>query len=390
MHSVDSFVFTIFLIFSGAALLSTAALFLRQSLLVAYMLLGVLLGPWGTHFVSSSLIIKQIGDIGIIFLLFLLGLHLNPQSLLHMLRKTIRVALFSSVVFFSIGFVIAILFNLGKSEAVIIGVTMMFSSTIIGLKLLPSTVLHHRHAGEIMISILLFQDLLAILSLLFIHFFGGNNLSFIRIGMIGAALPLMFIIAYLVERFVLIKLITKFDKIHEYVFLLSIGWCLGMAQLAGTLGLTEGIGAFIAGIAIAANPVSEYIADSLKPLRDFFLVMFFFYIGAEFNLHFLGKIIIPALILSSAVLMLKPFVYRWLLRQVSETKKLAWEIGLRLGQGSEFSLLIVYLALSHHLISDKASYLVQAVTIITFIVSSYVVILKYPTPMAVSDELRKE
>src|ERR1700722_2999136 len=102
MH--ESIVHIIFLIFTGTAILSTIALFTRQSLLVAYMLLGAILGPWGLQLVTDSALIKQTGNIGIIFLLFLLGLHLQPQNLLHSVRKMSSITLVSSLLFLVLGF----------------------------------------------------------------------------------------------------------------------------------------------------------------------------------------------------------------------------------------------------------------------------------------------
>ena len=150
------------------------------------------------------------------------------------------------------------------------------------------------------------------------------------------------------------------------------------------------IGAFIAGISIATSPISQYIAVNLKPLRDFFLVLFFFSVGARFDVTLLGAVLVPALVLAGLVLGLKPVVYRFLLKGVSEKRTLAWDLGFRLGQASEFSLLIAYVASAGALISAPASLLIQATTIITFVVSSYIVVLNYPTPIAISDHLRRD
>jgi Kef-type K+ transport system membrane component KefB len=191
-------------------------------------------------------------------------------------------------------------------------------------------------------------------------------------------------------RYVLLPLITRFDRFHEYIFLLAIGWCLGLAEAAQALGLSAEIGAFIAGITIATSPISQYIAVNLKPLRDFFLVLFFFSVGARFDLGLLGQVILPALVLSLLVLGLKPVVYQFLLKGLSEQRSLAWDLGFRLGQVSEFSLLIAYVAASGAVISSQASLLIQATTIVTFVASSYIVVLNYPTPIAISDELRRD
>lgn len=390
MDHKQSIIYIIFLIFTGTAILSTVALFTRQSLLVAYIILGAILGPWGLKLVNDSVLIKQTGDIGILFLLFLLGLHLHPQDLINSLRKMSWITLNSSLFFLLVGFAVAYSFNFPFWECIIIGITMMFSSTIIGLKLLPTTILHHQHTGELMISILLLQDIIAIVVLFGLQVLHDHNFSVQQLALLIGAFPFLFIIAYIFERFILAKLLMKFDKIHEYIFILSIGWCLCMAELANFIGLSNEIGAFIAGVALATHPISLYIAESLKPLRDFFLVMFFFSIGAGFNFDYLPDVIIPAAILAGLMLLIKPLVFGWLLKNAGEPKAIGWEVGARLGQISEFSLLVIFLALDIGLVSSNTTYMIQAATIITFIVSCYWVVFRYPTPLAASDKLRRD
>jgi Kef-type K+ transport system membrane component KefB len=386
-----SLVFSFFLIFTGAAILATLALYTRQPLLVAYIVLGALLGPYGLSLVSDTALLTDISHIGIIFLLFLLGLDMQPSHLLHMLKKATLVAIGSSLIFMATGYGASLLFGFSQTEALIIGAALMFSSTIIGIKLLPTTVLHHRHTGELVVGLLLLQDVIAILVLLLLY--SGNDSSqngalvFLKT---LAALPLMTAGAFLFVRYVLLRLLQSFDRFHEYIFLLALGWCLGMAELAQAIGLSAEMGAFVAGVTLATSPISQYIATSLKPLRDFFLILFFFSIGASFNLTLVDVILLPSLVMTALVLALKPVVFRFLLIRISESKKLAWEIGFRLGQISEFSLLIAYLATSATLIGQEASHVIQATTILTFLFSSYLVIFNFPSPIAISDRLRKD
>ncbi len=383
-------IFSIFLIFTGAAILSTFALMTKQSTLVAYILLGVILGPWGLKLVGDSEVVRRIGDVGIIFLLFLLGLHLPPQKLVHMLRKMSLVGFASSLAFAVIGYLIGWAFGYNNMECMIIGAAMMFSSTIIGIKLLPTTILHHQHTGEVMISILLLQDLVAIVVLLLMRAATIKGLVINEVLLVAVGFPTVLIFAYCFERFILRRLFAKFNRIKEYMFLIAIAWCLSMSQLAAVLGLSNEIGAFIAGVSLAASPISIYIAESLKPVRDFFLVLFFFSVGASFNLLYLPSVIVPALILVALILLLKPVVYRVLLHYVGEPKHVSWEVGARLAQVSEFSLIIAYVGLSSGLIGNAAGYLIQATTILSFIVSSYWIVFRYPTPIALSDRLRRD
>jgi Kef-type K+ transport system membrane component KefB len=384
--------FSFFLIFTGAAVFASLALFTRQPLIIAYIALGACIGPYGLSMVTDLALLSDIGHIGIIFLLFLLGLDMQPQALIATLRSSTLVALLSSIIFLAMGFTVAWLFSFSIIDALIIGAAMMFSSTIIGIKLLPTTVLHHRHIGELMIGLLLLQDVLAIVVLMVLLGAGSSGTESVgtEIALSLLSLPLLAIAAWLMVRYILLPLIARFDRIHEYIFLLAIGWCLGLAEAAHHLGLSAEIGAFIAGVSIATSPISQYIAVNLKPLRDFFLILFFFAVGARLDLTQLGGVIIPAAVLAILVLGMKPVVYQFLLKGVSEKRVLAWDLGFRLGQASEFSLLIAYVAVGSAVISEQASLLIQATTIITFLASSYIVVLNYATPIAVSAKLRRD
>lgn len=384
----DPFVFTIFLIFTGAAVMATLALYARQSLLVAYVVLGILLGPSVLGWVGHAGLVEDISHIGIIFLLFLLGLNLNPAELLHMMRKTSWITLVSSLLFGLGGMLVALVFSFGFEEALLIGAVMTFSSTIIGLKLLPTSALHHQRTGEFIISILLLQDLLAIGLLIYIQGRGSGIESVWTPLLLILKLPLLGLIAWLITRYLLIRLIRRFDKIQEYIFLTAIGWCLGLAELALAMGLSAEIGAFIAGVALASSPIALFVSESLKPLRDFFLVLFFFALGAKMDLSVAMPVLLPALILAALSLSLKPPVFRWLIERLGESKKRASEIGIRLGQLSEFSLLVSVVALEASVIGHKAAYLIQFATLFSFIGSSYWIVQKLPTPIALKDELR--
>jgi Kef-type K+ transport system membrane component KefB len=389
MHT-DPVLFSFFLIFTSAAILATVALYTRQPLIVAYIAIGVILGPSATSLISDPSLISSIAKIGIIFLLFLLGLDMQPSKLGNMLGNALLIGLASSAAFFLLGLGVGHVFGYTQTESIIIGIAMMFSSTIIGIKLLPTTVLHHRHTGELVVSLLLIQDVIAIIVLLvltggFLDFSGADKLI-----KVGLGFPLLILFAWGFVKYVLLKVLARFDAFHEYIFLVAIGWCLGLSELATFVGLSHEIGAFIAGVTVATSPIAQYIAVSLRPLRDFFLVLFFFSLGAGFQLGLLSHVLIPALVMATLVLVIKPIVFHSLLRHTSETQTKSWEIGFRLGQISEFSLLIAFIASAEALIGEDASHLIQATAILTFLLSSYIVVLRYPTPIAVSDKLRRD
>ncbi len=385
-----SFEYVIFVIFAGAAVLATLALYARQALIVGYIVLGAVLGPWGLAVVDNAHAVRDISNIGIIFLLYLLGLDLFPQQLLRMLAEALRITMASSALFWVLGFAVALVFGFHGIDAAMIGAAMMFSSTIIGVKLMPTTALHHRQTGQMVVSILLLQDLLAIVVLLVLRGYGGVNDHLMGMVRQAGALVALTGVAWMLQRYVLVKLITRFDRIHEYVFLLAIAWCLGLSELSAGLGLTPEIGAFVAGITLASNPIAMFITERLKPLRDFFLVLFFFSLGAMFNPHTSGAILIPAVVLALTAVVAKPLVFRTLFVWAGERKPYSLEVGVRLGQISEFSLLIAVLAVRSGFISETTSSLIQLATLLTFVVSSYAVILRYPTPIAVTERLRRD
>jgi Kef-type K+ transport system membrane component KefB len=385
-----SIVYILFLIFTGAAVLATIALYVRQSLIIAYISLGLLIGPWGINLIADASLIQDIANVGIIFLLFLLGLNLHPQDLFRMVGETTVVAGISSVVLCTLGFGYSQLFGYSVTESLIIGAALMFSSTIIGLKLIPTTVLHHQRTGEVIISVLLLQDIIAIFLMLVLEGSANADIGWLAMSKPALAFPVLIGIAYVLEKYVLTRLIMKFDRIQEYIFLVAVGWCLGLAELAEQMGLSYEIGAFIAGVTIARNPIALFIAENLKPLRDFFLIIFFVALGANFNLGILADIWLVAVGLSLIAIVIKPILFRFLLRFSDKTAGRSTEIAMRLGQMSEFSLLLAVMATELAIIRAEVSYLIQIATLVSFVFSSYYIVAKYPTPIALNDKLRRD
>jgi Kef-type K+ transport system membrane component KefB len=379
-----------FIIFSSAAVVATLALWGKQPLIVAYILVGMLLGPFGFAFVSDLELLRQISNIGIIFLLFLLGLDMQPSALWATLRKSTIVVILSSIVFAGLGAALAYSFSFTLTDALIIGACCMFSSTIIGIKLLPTTALHHRHIGELLVGILLVQDIIAIILISLLQGTDSADNAFAAALYILAMIPLVAGGSLIAVRYILLPLLAKFDRFQEYIFLLSIGWCLGVAEVSELIGLSREIGAFFAGVSLASSPISQYIALSLKPLRDFFLVTFFFALGAGYNFALLEQVWVVSSLLAIIVLVIKPITFRTLLRKQSESNRLAWDLGIRLGQISEFSLLVVFVAINAGLLSEAASITVQSAAILTFLVSSYLVIFNLSNPLSPKDSLRRD
>ncbi len=377
------------LIFAGASILSTIFIYFKQPVILAYIAWGAIAGPWGLGLIKSAEKIEKISHFGVILLMFLLGLHLPPNKLWNLFKTSSIVTITTSAVFALFSAIILILFKFPVLDAIIAGSALMFSSTVISLKLCPTITLHQQHQGDLMTSILLFQDIIAVILILILTGSGGENGAALGTLLLITKIVLFFTLALLCVKFVLLKLFMKYDVIQEYIFLMSIGWCLLCAQLAHAIGLSHEIGAFIGGVSIANAPVSLFIAEELKPLREFFLILFFFAIGAQFDFFALQPVILPAIIVAVSLCVIKPYAFKFGLLKTKEPEKTANSVGLRLGQCSEFALLLSYAALASGKIVQNTAYFIQLTTIITFVVSTYVVVFKLHTPISATKKMRQ-
>ncbi len=387
---MENFILDLSILFAGAAILSYFAVILKQPIIIAYILCGVIAGPWGAGWIRQVEFIETISHLGITLLLFLAGLCLHPQRLIQLFKKTTLVTFANCLFSFSITFIFAKLFHFSMMDSVCIGLALMFSSTILVIKLLPTIALHHEKMGATCIGVLIMQDLLAIAVLAFMRCLGSSEgvlVSFIFI-LIKLCLFLGALVSF--EYFLLRKIMVRVERLHEVLFILGLAWCFGIASISNSMGLFYETGAFFAGVVMARHAVSRFISESLKPLRDFFLVLFFFTLGAKLDFFIMKDIFIPAVVLAVIFIFTKPWLLRKAFIWTGEKKEFAKEASIRLGQLSEFSLLVAILAFQLGHISDSAAQLIQLVTIFTFIASSYIVVFKYPTPIGVSDKLIKD
>lgn len=378
------------LIFAGASILSTIFIYFKQPVILAYIAWGALAGPWGFGLIKSAEKIEKISHFGVILLMFLLGLHLPPNKLWHLFKTSSIVTITTSAVFTLFSVAVLLLFKFPILDAAIAGSALMFSSTVISLKLCPTTTLHQQHQGDLMTSILLFQDIIAVVLILILTGSSGENGAVLASLLLIVKIVLFFTIALLCVKFILIRLFIKFDVIQEYIFLMSIGWCLLCAQLAHAVGLSHEIGAFIGGVSIANAPVAQFIAEELKPLREFFLILFFFAIGAQFDFFASKPVIIPSILIAVSLCLIKPYAFKFGLLKTKEPEKTANSVGLRLGQCSEFALLLSSAALTAGKIVQNTAYFIQLTTILTFVISTYVVVFKLHTPISATTTMRKD
>ena len=386
---LDHIILQFVLIFAGAALFATLFLYLKQPIIVAYILLGIVVGPKGLGLINDADQIEQLAHIGIILLLFLIGLNFQPKKLVGLLGRVGLVTLVTCFIFMLLGLAAALALGYPFFDSLVIGAALMFSSTIVSLKLIPTTQLHHQHIGDVMLSVLLLQDVIAIVLIVLVTEGGMDNIA-VSVALLLLKLVVLGVTSFAIVRFVITKLLLKFDVIKEYTFVLALGWGLFVAGAAEMLGLSLEMGAFIAGISLATVPIALVIAEELKPLRDFFLILFFFSIGAKFDLVVSQQLIVPGLIITALLMVTKPVIFNWGFKAIGEKPKHSAQLGVRLGQASEFSLLIAFSALASGLIEERSSYLIQLVVVLTFVASTYWVVNAYPTPISYKSSQRKD
>jgi len=386
---MEKFILDLCILLVGSAVLSCLAVVFRQPIIIAYILCGVLAGPWGFGWINDAEFIDVISHLGITLLLFLAGLCLHPQKLIALFKKTSLVTLINCVFSFSLALVFSLLFRFSIVDSLCIALALMFSSTILTVKLLPTTTLHQQRMGALCISVLILQDLLAIGVLALIRCLNAPEGVWISFAMINVKLCVFIVVLTLLERYVLRRIIAYVDRIQEALFVLGLAWCIGIATVSHHMGLFFETGAFFAGVVLARHKIALFISEELKPLRDFFLVLFFFSLGAKLDLLIMKDVLVPALLLAALFIFIKPLVFKSAFIMVGEDRALSKEIGMRLGQLSEFSLLIALSAFQLGHITGRASQLIQLVTILTIIASSYLVIFKYPTPIGTTDEMIK-
>ena len=387
--NLDSIIFELSVVIVGAAALGTLFLYGKQPILIAYIAIGFAVGPNGLAFIPSIDHIEKIAHFGVILLLFLIGLNLQPLKLLRIFRRTALLTFGTSMVFGGTTFLLALLLKFDAHTAGLFGAAMMFSSTVVALKLVPTTTLHHKRTGEVMTGVLLLQDVLAILVILLVTGEKSDHVL-LTFATLTGKFGILCLLSFVGVRYVIVPLLKRFDAIQEYTFVVTLGWCLLWAETAHVLGLSYEMGAFVAGLSIASCQIALVIAEHLKPLREFFLILFFFAIGAELDFRLDPKLILAGFLFAAVLVPLKAQVFRFAFRKSGESPELSRELAVRLAQSSEFSLLVVFAALSIGVLSTEKAMVIQISTIVTFIVSTYWVVLKYPTPISGRSALRKD
>ena len=366
------------IILSTAFIISYIIRLFNQPVIIGYIIAGII-----TAFIISSGFINMSADteiihlfskLGITFLLFIVGLHLNPKVIKEIGFFSLFIGLGQIILTFGITFFISsTLLGFGTISSLYIGIALAFSSTIITMKLLSDKRQLDSLYGKISIGILIIQDLVAILILLFISSMSekGTLAGFAIHGLIGGASLMVFL--FLIGFFILPPLTRKIARSQELLFLFSICWCFVLAALFNYLGFSIEIGALVAGVILSTSKYSTEISAKIRPLRDFFLIIFFIILGLGINISNLDSIIINALILSLIALVIKPLIIMVLMAIAGYTKRTNFLVGTTLSQISEFSLIIAGLGIALGQIKPEILNTLTLTLAITIVFSTYLI-----------------
>lgn len=345
--------------------------FLRQPLILGYILTGLLVGPAGFALINNTETFEAYSKLGIALLLFIIGLGMNISELRKLGRVVFLIACTSLITIGTVGFTASSLMGFTRTEAIIIGLALFFSSTIIIVKILSDKKEQNRLHGQIAIGVILLDDLVATFALLFVVANQDGGLQPRDVALLaGKGILLVSFLAFCRTR-VLPQLSKYMASSQELLFLFAIAWGFGIAHLFEAAGFSIEVGALFAGVALASSPYAQEMGSRLKPLRDFFVVLFFIVLGESLNVTNLSAGLGPALVLSAIVIILKPLTITTVTGLLGYTKRVSFKAGVNLSQISEFSIVLVVLAGSTGMIREEISAIITLVAIITIATSTY-------------------
>jgi Kef-type K+ transport system membrane component KefB/Trk K+ transport system NAD-binding subunit len=346
----------------------------KQPIIIGYILAGIIISPFILRSGASTELIHTFSQFGIAFLLFVVGLHLNPRVIKEIGTSSLLIGLGQMILTFGLGYGVSLLLGFSSITGIYVGIALSFSSTIIIMKLLSDKQHLDSLYGKISIGILIIQDLVAIAVLMIISSvsggLGAGGFEFQNL-LIGIGL---IVFLFLCGFYILPRLTKNIAKHQELLFLFSIFWCFLIAALFGYIGFSIEIGALIAGIVLSVSPYSVEISSKIRPLRDFFLIIFFIILGLNMPILDLGSVVVNALILSAVVLIAKPLILMLLTSWFRYTKRTTFLVGSTLAQISEFSLIVLLLGVSVGHISTGILHTLTLTLIITLFISTYGII----------------
>lgn len=355
-----------------AAFLGAWAAFLKQPIFIAYIIAGIIAGPLILHSNVQAETLNLLADLGLSFVLFLVGMDLKTKDLRRFGLAAVSVGLKQIAACLIVALLVARLLGFSNLASVYIAVALAFSSTMVTVKILTEKRELDSLFGELTVSILLLQDLVAIFALIIISSFatsGGASAFGLLITVVVGAFLLG--LGYVLNQTLLPYVFERIAYNTELLFIGALAWLFIIAAGAAYAGFSLEIGAFLAGVGLANLPEEQQIAARIRPLRDFFILIFFILIGARVALSQLSAILLPAFVLTVLVLILKPLVTMFWLSRAGFRKRTAFMSGLAISQVSEFSLVLLFFGQKIGHINQNTVGTVTLVTLATIAASSY-------------------
>lgn len=368
MHS--TILFAIGLSIVAASILAYAAQFLRQPPILGYIAAGMIIGPHGLGLIQNQEDVSAISELGLAFLLFIVGLEIDVKKFVRSGSSSSVIGILQVIACSGLGYLMAVWLGYGGLNAVYIGVTLSFSSTMIVVKLLSDRGELDTLPGRVTLGILLVQDVLAIFVLA-----GQSNINDPSLGPVFLSIVLglgLVIVSFLVSRYVLPAAFQRVARNPEMVLVLSMAWCFVMCWLALLQGFSIAMGALIAGVSISTFPYSHDVIAKIRSLRDFFVTLFFVSLGMQILISsvdmLMAGLLLSVFIVGSRIATILP---------VSMSVNLGARVGilssLHLSQSSEFSLVIASLGLAYGHVTPDIVSLIALTLVITSTTSTYVI-----------------
>ncbi len=346
----------------------------KQPLIIGYIFSGILIGPVFLDFIPSGDTLSTFSQMGVAFLLFIVGLYLNPKSVKEVGKVSVITGIGQVVFTLVIGYLICLVLGFSHVTSLYIAIALTFSSTIIIMKLLSDKEALDKLYGRISIGFLLVQDLIAIIILIIVSSLAGGDGSWFSILLLLAKGIGAFLVLFAFTHYLLPKLNSFFEKSQEFLFVFAIGWGFGLSALFLSLGFSIEVGALVAGILLSMFPYSYEISSRLKPLRDFFIISFFVLLGSQMVFSGMHDMLIPAIVLSLFILIGNPLIVVFIMGRFGYSKNTGFMAGLTVAQISEFSLILVALGVKVGHLSNEILSFVTIIGLITIAGSTYLVI----------------
>ena len=363
-----------------SALLGGIAVKLRQPLIIAYILVGILAGPAVLGLSSANQPLDLLAEIGITVLLFVVGLKLDMRLVRTLGPVALATGLGQLTFTILFGFLLCRLLGLDWLTALYVAVALTFSSTIIIVKLLSDKGEIDSLHGRIAMGFLIVQDIAVVLAMLGLNLYqpsDGEQQGLQPLALIGALLSSLATL-YLLMRFVLPRLLTTMAHSPELLMLVAIAWGTLLAAGAEFLGMSKEIGAFLAGFSLASTSLREAVASRLTSLRDFLLLFFFLHLGIQLDFGHIQGQIGSALLLSLFVLIGNPLIVMAIMGWMGYRKRTGFMAGLTVAQISEFSIIFVAMGIGLGHIGQDALGLTTLVGLITITLSTYMILHAQP------------